>query len=118
MTICYGIYYYTEIYHRPADVKLVYLSTDLNKIKKFIEDNFTYVRKGINNSINMAYNDKRCVGWVSTYEMDEFLPDQGLTCNQPRNSIDIQKLCENVGDEMVYKIRKLDYNDILNNDYP
>jgi hypothetical protein len=112
MSTCYGIYYYVDIHHNSAGVKLVYLSMDLDKIKQFIDNNFTYVRMGINNSINMVYNNQRCIGWVSTYEMDQFLPDQGLTCNQPRNAISINAICDNVKEQTVYKLRKLDFNEM------
>ena len=114
MSTCYGIYYYIDMYHNPASVRLVYISIDLDKVKQFIDNNFTHIRMGINNSISMVYNQRMCVGWVSTYEMDAIIPDKGLTCNQPYNCINVSELCNNVKEQMVYKLRKLDFNDILN----
>ena len=112
--LCYGIYYYVDMHHNPANVKLVYLSTDLNKVKQFIDDNFTYVRDGINNSISMVYDKRRCSGWVSTYEMDQFFPDQGLACSQPHNAIKVSTICDNVEEQTVYKLRRLDFDSVLN----
>ena len=90
--ICYGVYYYVNIFHTPADVRLIFLSTDKDKVKQFVQDNFGNISNWINNSVNMVYKNKWCIGWVSTYEMDEYIFDKGLSCSQPYNNINIIKL--------------------------
>ena len=94
MVLCYGLYYYNAGTPFAANVKLVLLSTDLNKIKHFVKENFKNITPNVKNSIAFTCKGMRCIGWVSKYTMDEYIKDVGLTCDQPYDSINIIDLCK------------------------
>lgn len=90
MSHLYGVYYYNTTFSSYSpNVKVIYFSSDINKVKKFTTNHFYNIRNNINNTYNAIHINTTCIMWISSFEMDKEIKDIGLGCNQPLNPVDI-----------------------------
>ena len=87
----YGIYYYSQCYYTSqVQVYLLAMCSTLEIAIKIVKEKYYNFNIHINNSIMCIDNDKNyCIIWINKYENDNIIKYNGLSCNQPNNSINI-----------------------------
>ena len=87
----YGIYYYHPSWQNYTTVKILCICSTLDKALDNVRKYFGEFEKNVNNSITCVLLAKptTTILWINEYTLDELIPDVGLACNQPQNSVPI-----------------------------
>ena len=101
MSYLYGLYYYEENLDSPypANVKLLILTDNTDKLIETLKQNFfNFQLSTINRNCISCFKmckhwNSRVVLWISRYSSNEII-NTNLNCNQPHNTINLQQLFE------------------------
>ena len=91
----YGIYYYSNSWSgSDVNVFLCAICSSLDKAIEITRDKFCNFERNINNSLRCKgkKDSKIYVIWINKYELDVKHNSNGLACNQPNNSVNVESL--------------------------